>query len=118
MIRRHKYNAKPTFYDGVRYDSKAEAAHAARLDLAKRAGAIADWKRQVPIDIGDPGIDRPYRVDFVVTENDGSIHAEEVKGVETSRFKRQKKQWAKRGPCPLWIFKKGKRVEVIEGGGA
>lgn len=111
----HKYHAKPTVYNGVRYDSKAEAEHAARLDLAQRAGAIRRWARQAPIPIGEAGVDRPYRVDFVVQNNDGSIHAEEVKGAETADFKRRKKQWAKRGPFPLLIIK-GKHMEILPRG--
>lgn len=111
----HKYHAKPTTYNGVRYDSKAEAEHAAVLDLAKRSGAIADYRRQVPLPIGEEGVDKPYRVDFVVLENDGSVHGEEVKGAEDSIFRRRKRQWAKRGPFPLWVIK-GKHTTILPRG--
>ena len=114
---KNKYGAKKTEYGGATYDSKTEAAHARRLDLLKQAGQIRWWLRQVPVMIGEPGVDKPYRVDFVVCEADGSVHAEEVKGVETPQFKRQKRQWAKRGPFPLHVIS-GKKVEVIEPGDA
>lgn len=117
FARASKYNAKPTEHNGVLYDSKAEAAHAGRLDLRKRAGQVRWWLRQVPVMIGEPGVDKPYRVDFVVCEADGSVHAEEVKGMETPQFKRQKRQWAKRGPFPLHIIS-GKKLEIIEPGDA
>lgn len=113
-VTKHKYNAQPTVYAGRRYDSKTEARHAAALDLLKQAGKVRWWLRQVPIQLGDPEVDRPYRVDFLVCEADGSVHAEEVKGAETGQFKRQKRQWAIDGPFPLHVIK-GKRVEVIEG---
>jgi hypothetical protein len=109
----NKYGAKKTEYGGATYDSKGEAAYAARLDLLKRAGRVRWWLRQVPIMIGEPGVDKPFRVDFVVCVEDGSVEAHEYKGVETAQFKRQKKQWAKRGPFPLHVIS-GKKVEVIE----
>lgn len=112
----NKYGAVKTARDGVTYDSKAEAKHAERLDLLKRAGAVRWWLRQVPVMIGEPGVDKPYRVDFVVCEADGRVFADEVKGVETTLFKRQKKQWAKRGPFPLRVYR-GRVVETIEPGG-
>ena len=113
--RTNKYGAKKTEYGGCVYDSKGEAAHARRLDLLKGAGEVRWWLRQVPVMIGEPGVDKPYRVDFVVCNADGSVHAEEYKGAETPQFKRQKRQWAKRGPFPLHVFS-GKKVEVIEPG--
>lgn len=111
----NKYRAKKTEYGGVVYDSRVEAAYARRLDLLKGAGQVRWWLRQVPVMIGEPGVDKPYRVDFVVCYADGSVRAEEVKGVETPQFKRQKRQWAKRGPFPLHVIS-GKSVEVIEPG--
>jgi len=110
---RNKYRAKPTIYNGERYDSKAEARHAETLDAMKRAGHLRWVLRQVPIPIGEPGIDKPYRVDFVVCGSNGQVWAEEVKGVETAAFRRQKRQWAKRGPFPLLVIHGKKRVETI-----
>ena len=108
----NKYGAKKTEYGGVLYDSKAEAAHALRLDLLKAAGVVRGWERQVPIMVGEPGIDRPWKIDFVVDYVVEGKIAEEVKGFETTHFRRQKRQWAKRGPFPLHVIK-GKTVKVI-----
>ena len=112
--RASKFNAVPTEYNGRRFDSKAEAAHARNLDIARSNGKVRWVLYQVPVMIGEPGVDKPYRVDFVVCEADGSVHAEEVKGAETAMFRRQKKQWALRGPFPLHVIK-GRKVEVIQG---
>ena len=105
---------KRTEYNGVVYDSKAEADRAAVLDLLQRGGVIDGWEGQVPIDIGDPGVDLPFKVDFVVTIR-GRVHAEDVCGIITRQKQRRIKQWKKRGPFPLHIIR-GKIVEVIEGG--
>lgn len=118
--RRSKYNAKPTEYGGVRYDSKAEAKRAEQLDRLIAQGAVRWWLRQVPVDVGEPGVDKPYRVDFLVcmVEPDftTSVHAEDVKGVSTASFNRHVRQWRKRGPFPLHVIRKGK-TEVIPKGG-
>jgi hypothetical protein len=122
--RKHKYNAKPTVYKGVTYGSKAEAKRAAELDLLLRAGKVAWWLRQVPFDVGEPGVDKPYRVDFLVGEWGPwvdernrllTVHAEDVKGCDTPSFRRHVKQWRKRGPMPLHVIR-GRKVEVIPRG--
>jgi len=44
-----KYRAEPVVVDGIRFDSKHEAARWAQLKLLVRAGVIRDLKRQIPI---------------------------------------------------------------------
>ncbi len=121
---RSKYHAISTVYKGIRYASKAEAARAYQLDILLEARKIVWWLRQVPIDIGEPGVDLPFRVDFLVgaITDPGQesycnprllVHAEDVKGVETASFKRHVKQWRLRGPFPLHVIK-GKKLEIIE----
>jgi len=110
----NKYHAIQTEYRGVIYASKAEANRAAELDLLVRAGSVLWWLRQVPIDIGEPGVDKPYRVDFLVCDRDEQIHAEDVKGIETASFRRHVKQWGIRGPFPLYVIYHGK-TEVVQG---
>ena len=67
------------------YDSKREAQVAMDLDLMLKAKEIRDYKRQVNYKLY--GINNGYicthRVDFVVTNNDGSKAVWEVKGLET-----------------------------------
>ena len=110
---RNKYNAKPTAYDGVRYSSKGEADRAMFLDLAVATNGFEWWIGQPKFRLGVP--ENIYVADFLVRERDG-VHVEDVKGVETPKFKRDKKLWARYGPEPLWIIKGGKVVEIIPKG--
>lgn len=105
-----KYKAKPTDYAGVRYASKAEAARAAALDLWAAAAPGRWWVGQPKFRLGVP--ENVYVADFLVVDG-GSVRVEDVKGVETAKFKRDKKLWASYGPCPLWLIKKGRVAEVV-----
>jgi len=115
-----KYRNRRTEYDGRMYASIAEANRAAELDLLVQSGEVAFWLPQVKFRFGD--ID--YVVDFVVAEpyskaslihiNCVVIHAEDIKGVETPRFKMCKKLWSKYGPMPLHVMHKGV-TEVVRG---
>lgn len=106
------FRAVPTEVDGIRYDSKAEAKRAAELAILERAGEVRWWLRQVPVDVGEPGVDLPYRLDFLVCLKDGSVHGEDVKSIETVQFRRRVRQWRIRGPFALHVLK-GKKVDVI-----
>jgi hypothetical protein len=108
----NKYRAQRTEYDGVTYASKAEACYAVALDVATRAGAYRHWTRQVPFHLGCP--ENKYVVDFLAWLPDGTTVCIDVKGVETAKFKRDRKLWARYGPCALNIVRRGKIVEVIE----
>jgi hypothetical protein len=110
----NKYHARITEYDGIRYDSRAEAKYAEGLDLAVRAGAIRGWCRQVAFRLGPARI--AYRADFLVFGADGVAVAIDVKGVVTERFRVILKLWAAHGPCDLRVVHKGE-AEVIRGGG-
>ncbi len=110
----NKYHAVQTEYCGIRYASKSEAGRAQILDLLVRSGDVRWWIRQVPIDIGEPGVDKPFRVDFLVCDKIGQVHAEDVKGVETASFRRHKKQWNLRGPFPLHVIYSDK-TEIVHG---
>lgn len=109
--KRNKYWAQRTEYDGVMYDSKAEAAHAAELNANP---FVKWWLRQVWVPLGP---DFGTRIDFLVALYAGKVVkvvGEEVKGVETAQFRKVRKLWPKYGPFLLHIVKKG-IVEVIEG---
>lgn len=86
--KRNKYNARRTEYEGVWYDSRKEAFHAAKLDLMVRAGEVESWEGQHPIPLESNGQDvGKYYIDFRVTMADGSIEYHEVKGKETPLWK-------------------------------
>lgn len=112
-----KYKAKPTEYNGRVYASMAEAARARDLDLLKQAGKVAWWLPQVRFVLGNPQDKNVFIVDFLVAEPTcfGSaviVHAEDVKGFETQKFKHIKHLWALYGPMPLNIIGK-KQTEYI-----
>ena len=48
-------------------------------------------------------------------EGEEKVWAEDVKGVETPAFRKNKRLWKSYGPCPLRIIRGGKVVETIEG---
>ena len=98
-------------YKGVVYDSRAEARRAAELDLLMtgKGPTLIAIIRQVRIPLGD---DFASRVDFVVvrrlTDERGQIpwiQVEEVKGKETTDFRRVRELWPKYGPCVMRILK-------------
>lgn len=113
------FKAKRTEYNGILYDSKAEAQYAMELDLELRAGKVAWWLRQVTVTLGIP--EHTYRVDFVVGRVfPGSrgilfVVGEDVKAIETREFRKHKRLWRRYGPFPLRIIKSG-TVEVITPG--
>ncbi len=109
-----KYRNVRTSYKGVRYDSKAEAEWASKLDLRMRAGEVTKWYRQVFVQLGEQII---TRVDFKVWDKNGT-HYEEVKGAETRAFSQVRRWWTKYGPAPLHIWKKKGKTwteEVLKG---
>lgn len=79
-----KYNNVRQDYNGVFYDSKAEAARAMELDLLVKGKAIKSWERQRKISLDVNGYHiANYYIDFVIHENDGTETWEEVKGFAT-----------------------------------
>lgn len=80
----HKFGAVATERDGIRFDSKAEAAYYDHLLLLQAAGEVIGFTRQTPFHL--PGGTR-HVVDFLVFWIDGDVTAEDVKGHETAEFK-------------------------------
>ena len=106
-----KFRNVPNLYNGVRYQSRAEANYAQRLDLEKRSGAVRWWIGQPTFRLGCAI--NVYRPDFLVIDEESEAYAVDVKGAETAKFRRDKKLWAAYGPCDLWVVK-GKKVEIIK----
>ena len=110
---RHKYLAVRTVAaDGSKFPSKSECARYETLLAMRNAGLIRGFIRQPRFTLGVP--ENVYVSDFLVFENDGKAHAEDVKGMETPKFKRDKKLWLRYGPCQLGIIKGGKCVETVD----
>lgn len=83
--RKNKYNAsRYVCRQGHRHDSIGEARYCDKLMLLKKAGEIKDYKNQVTFDLKVNGKKvTGHRVDFVVTNNDGSESVHEFKGYAT-----------------------------------
>jgi len=106
MFDRHKYNVSDPLhrtYKGRCYRSKAEMIRASQLDLLKRCGEIKQWVYEPKFALGCP--ENIYIPDFQVELADGTIIIEEVKGVETPMFKKNKRLWRVYGLYPLHILK-------------
>ena len=88
-FKRHKYNAKPTVVDGIRFDSKKEAKYYCELTLRQAAGEVIGFFRQVPIHLPGGTI---LRIDFLEFHADDTVHIVDVKGMETDAFKIKKRE--------------------------
>ena len=82
--KKHKYNAKPGYLDGIYFDSQAEMERYGELMMLKLAKVIKCFKVHPRYKISG---NRYYEADFEVTYPDGHIEVEDVKGVETQTFK-------------------------------
>ncbi|HEY8343356.1 MAG TPA: DUF1064 domain-containing protein [Calditerricola sp.] len=91
FARRHKYGAKPTEVDGIRFASKAEASFYTQLKQLERAGQIRNLELQpeYPIEVNGKHI-CVYRADFRFFEN-GERKVIDVKGVRTPEYRLKKK---------------------------
>jgi hypothetical protein len=94
-----KYRNKRTAYNGIIYDSKAEASKAAELDLLVKAGEIDFYLRQIPFPLPGGII---YRADFLVFTKSGyrlwDIEIIEVKGYSNKEWKMKEKLFREKYP--------------------
>ena len=86
---RHKFNAKPTELDGIKFASKKEAKYYQDLKLRQAAGEVLFFLRQVPFHL--PGNVR-YVCDFQEFLADGQVKFVDVKGYKTDMYKLKVKQ--------------------------
>lgn len=87
----HKYGARSTVVDGIRFASKAEARHYAELKLLERAGKITALELQpkFPVVIRGEHI-CDYVADFSYRD-EVQRRVVDVKGVETPVFRLKKR---------------------------
>lgn len=105
MAKRHKYGAKATVLDGIRFASQAEARRFAELKLLEKAGEIHGLTLQpgFPLVVQSPHESLPtkigeYRADFYYCEcrrrdkcDETRGVVEDVKGMKTPLYKWKKK---------------------------
>lgn len=105
MALRHKYRAKPTKVDNIRFPSLLESRYYTYLKQLKTSGEIIQFLRQVPFHL--PG-NTKYVVDFQVFWKDGTVEFIDVKGMETNAFIKAKKQVEDLyAPIEIKVVKKG-----------
>lgn len=76
-----KYGNKFTVYNGRKYHSQKEAERARELDMMLMQKLIKSWQPQVRIKVEINGqLITTYIADFEITENNGSVRYEDVKG--------------------------------------
>lgn len=93
-----KYKAQKCVVDGIKFDSRKEAARYCELRLLERTGEIRNLRLQVPyvlIPKSRYGREIKYIADFVYFEND-EIIIEDVKGVRTAIYKLKKRMMAEK----------------------
>lgn len=89
--RAHKYGAVATTVDGIRFDSKREAARYSELKLLESQGAISNLTLQEPFAFRHSDIlIATYKADFLYWEN-GERVVEDVKGMKTPMYRMKKK---------------------------
>ena len=103
--RNHKYNAKPTEIDGIRFDSKREAQRYQELKMLTAAGEIHSLQLQPRFEL-QPSFKRNgktvraihYVADFQYVTQNGRHVVEDTKGMATAVFKLKKKLFLYRYP--------------------
>lgn len=85
---RHKFRAKQTILDDIKFSSKKEAKRYQELKLLREKGEVLFFLRQTAFHL--PGNVR-YVCDFMVFWTNGDITIEDVKGIRTDLFIVKKK---------------------------
>lgn len=95
-MRKSKYGAQKTEYDGIVFDSKREALRWRELALLQRAGEITDLRRQVKYILVPAQADKngkiaeravSYVADFVYSDmRSGETVVEDAKGMHTREY--------------------------------
>jgi hypothetical protein len=85
--KKHKYSARPTIVDGIKFASAKEARRYGELKLLQMAGKISQLELQPRYKLV---IEESYVADFRYLEN-GKTVIEDVKGFLTADYKRKRK---------------------------
>jgi len=88
MQLKHKYHAKTTEFDGIKFSSKLEARWYSIIKDMQELKEILFFLRQVPFHLPGGVI---YRADFMLFFTDGHIEIWECKGFDTPEWKIKKK---------------------------
>jgi len=100
---KHKFGAKRTQTDDIKFDSKLEANYYRKLKMAVSSGELLFFLRQPLFDLGG-GV--TYKADFAEYWADGEVKFTDVKGVETKDFVMKKKLVESLYPITINVVKK------------
>ena len=106
MRKQNKYNVSPKeerTYLGRTFGSKAERRYCEQLEMMWEAGVIFDYICQPAVWLGVP--ENKYKPDFLVVPHGGVAYYVEVKGMETTAWKRNKKLWQEYGRLKLVVVR-------------
>lgn len=117
--RPHKYNARITKVNGITFPSALEAEVYWMLTLREKAGEISNLRTQHCVTLkarceacGEGP--KKWKVDFSFTDNKtGETVFAEAKGIESPKYKRDKKLWKADPPGKLEIWKAGRMGPMI-----
>lgn len=103
-----KYNAKKTYVDGIKFDSKAEGDYYILLKRQKENGEILNFELQPKFELlpkfekhGEKHRAMSYIADFRVYLNDGTTEIIDVKGFVTTDSKLKHKIYCHKFDEPL-----------------
>lgn len=85
---KHKFRAKATETDGIKFSSQKEAKRYSNLKTLQTVGEVVFFLRQVPFYL--PGGVK-YICDFLIFWTNGTVTIEDVKGFKTESYKAKKK---------------------------
>jgi len=85
---KHKFKAKATETDGIKFASQKEAKRYSSLKMLQKIGDVLFFLRQVPFHL--PGGVK-YVCDFLIFWANGTVTIEDVKGFKTEIYKAKKK---------------------------
>lgn len=93
MTKWHKYRARSTIVDGIKFASVKEARRYGELKLLQKAGKIRNLELQprFPLIVGGVKVCE-YRADFVYHDDRGKIIVEDVKGYKKIQVYQIKKK--------------------------
>jgi hypothetical protein len=91
VAKKHKYFARPTTVDGIKFASAKEARRYGELKLLQMAGKISQLELQPRYKLV---IEETYVADFRYIEK-GETVIEDVKGYLTREYKRKRKEMIK-----------------------
>ena len=110
--KRHKYGARKTEVDGVRFDSAAEAKRYRELKIFQDAGEISDLQLQPLFVVQEAFVHRnkrhraiTYKADFMYRDKDGNVVVEDVKGMKTPVFRLKWKMLLHMATLQRWEYK-------------